>query len=193
MLLNLQMVSAFQEVMCCLTPITAALLASLKAISAALLACGWSFTALLPALPNTDDSWLEVTPSQLDQLLSQYSSSGQASGSMGAEPVGGVEQLEAMVSSMKMFVGKVSSHEGAEFPWCEQTHHPHSQCTHTTLTHSTHTPPSLTVHTPPSLTVHTPPSLMVHTHHPCSHCTHTYGTHTHHSHSQCTHAILTHT
>lgn len=66
---------------------------------------------------NADDSWLEVTPSQLDQMLSQYSSSGRASGSKEAEPVEGVEQLEAMVSSMKMFMGKVSSHEGAEFPW----------------------------------------------------------------------------
>ena len=50
-------------------------------------------------------------------MLSQYSSSGQGSRSKEAGPVEGVEELEAMVSSMKMFVGKVSGHEGAEFPW----------------------------------------------------------------------------
>lgn len=53
-------------------------------------------------------------------MLSQYNSSGRDSSSKETEPVGGVEELEAMVSSMKMFMGKVSSHEGAEFPWCEQ-------------------------------------------------------------------------
>lgn len=115
--LSLQMVSAFQELEWQQRLLHAAWGGQLSELAPLLLLVGPSLPPS-PSSPhavplNADDSWLEVTPSQLDQMLSQYS----GSGSKEAEPVEGVEQLEAMVSSMKMFMGKVSSHEGAEFPW----------------------------------------------------------------------------
>lgn len=61
----------------------------------------------------SDDSWLEITPDDLDQMLKEARS--ESLSSLNEE-----EQkydLEAVAESMKAFVSKVSTHEGAEMPW----------------------------------------------------------------------------
>lgn len=63
--------------------------------------------------PEDDDSWLEITPDALDQMLKE------ATG--GSQPSSNEEEqkydLEAVAESMKAFVSKVSTHKGAEMPW----------------------------------------------------------------------------
>lgn len=61
----------------------------------------------------SDDSWLDITPDALDQMLKEARK--ESLPSMNEE-----EQkydLETVAESMKAFVSKVSSHEGAEMPW----------------------------------------------------------------------------
>ena len=59
-----------------------------------------------------DDSWLTVTPQQLDDMLSaSYKSAFQEDAD--------THDLGRVAKSVKAFVGKVSSHEGAEFPRLE--------------------------------------------------------------------------
>lgn len=59
-----------------------------------------------------DDSWLTVTPEQLDDMLSSaYKSAFQEDED--------TTDLGRVAKSMKAFVNKVSGHEGAEFPKCE--------------------------------------------------------------------------
>lgn len=61
----------------------------------------------------SDDSWLDITPDALDQMLKEARN--ESLPSMNEE-----EQkydLETVAESMKAFVSKVSSHEGAEMPW----------------------------------------------------------------------------
>ncbi|XP_039624941.1 protein ecdysoneless homolog [Polypterus senegalus] len=73
-------------------------------------------------LPAEDsDSWLEISPEELDRLLEQ------ASRSSAQRPVvqAGLEDdelaeaysLSAIPQSMKAFINKMSTHEGAEVPW----------------------------------------------------------------------------
>ncbi|KAM6266022.1 protein ecdysoneless homolog [Porphyrio hochstetteri] len=67
--------------------------------------------ACLP--PEDDDSWLEITPDDLDQMLKEARDES-------LPPSSEEEQkydLEAVAQSMKAFVSKVSTHEGAEMPW----------------------------------------------------------------------------
>ncbi|NXT75722.1 ECD protein, partial [Zapornia atra] len=67
--------------------------------------------ACLP--PEDDDSWLEITPDDLDQMLKEARDES-------LPPPSEEEQkynLEAVAESMKAFVSKVSTHEGAEMPW----------------------------------------------------------------------------
>ncbi|KAM9550533.1 protein ecdysoneless homolog [Guaruba guarouba] len=67
--------------------------------------------ACLP--PEDDDSWLELTPDDLDQMLKE-------AGSESIQSSNEEEQkydLETVAESMKAFVSKVSTHEGAEMPW----------------------------------------------------------------------------
>nr|XP_009933243.1 PREDICTED: protein SGT1 [Opisthocomus hoazin] len=67
--------------------------------------------ACLP--PEDDDSWLEITPDDLDQMLKEARSE--------SLPASDEEEqkydLEAVAESVKAFVSKVSTHEGAEMPW----------------------------------------------------------------------------
>ncbi|NXW98390.1 ECD protein, partial [Larus smithsonianus] len=67
--------------------------------------------ACLP--PEDDDSWLEITPDDLDQMLKE--------GRNESPPSSNEEEqkydLEAVAESVKAFVSKVSTHEGAEMPW----------------------------------------------------------------------------
>ncbi|ELU06111.1 hypothetical protein CAPTEDRAFT_20272 [Capitella teleta] len=56
--------------------------------------------------PSDDDSWLTLTPDQLDDLLKRHSA---------CSPEEDVS-LDQMASGMKSFVSKISDIEGAEFP-----------------------------------------------------------------------------
>ncbi|XP_066292192.1 protein ecdysoneless homolog [Branchiostoma lanceolatum] len=63
--------------------------------------------------PPDDDSWLAMTPGDLDAMLEeQYGGFCRKSGDLGKAS----GTLGNMVDSMKAFVDNVSSHEGAEFP-----------------------------------------------------------------------------
>ena len=73
-------------------------------------ACVWQGTCICgQAYCTSDDSWLELSPEQLDKVL--YEASGQR------KPEQSELDLQSMVFGMKTFVDKVSSHQGAEFPW----------------------------------------------------------------------------
>ena len=63
------------------------------------------FDILLP-----DDSWMDITPGQLDEMMVR--SSGLNPSSVSSDTF----DLSNVAESMKSFVEKVSSHEGAEFP-----------------------------------------------------------------------------
>lgn len=61
----------------------------------------------------SDDSWLEITPDDLDQMLKEARSESLPSPNEEEQKY----DLEAVAESMKAFVSKVSTHEGAEMPW----------------------------------------------------------------------------
>ena len=58
--------------------------------------------------PDDNESWLEISPQELDSILSKY---GQAGLSAGEEM-----DLREVVNGMNSFVETISSYEGAEFP-----------------------------------------------------------------------------
>ncbi|XP_072347582.1 protein ecdysoneless homolog isoform X1 [Scyliorhinus torazame] len=70
-------------------------------------------------LPEDDDSWLDISPEELDQMLEE------ASGRKLLNSVRQEEELDYdlrdVTKSMKAFVSKVSSHEGAEIPQSSAT------------------------------------------------------------------------
>ncbi|MBN3322187.1 ECD protein, partial [Atractosteus spatula] len=76
--------------------------------------------------PEDSDSWMEISPEQLDRLLEE--TAGHAAGCLDPNQVAGGQQesgrkeeadysLVAVTKSMKAFINKVSTHEGAELPW----------------------------------------------------------------------------
>uniref|UniRef100_A0AAY4C871 Ecdysoneless n=1 Tax=Denticeps clupeoides TaxID=299321 RepID=A0AAY4C871_9TELE len=78
--------------------------------------------------PEDSDSWLDLTPQDLDQLLQERA--GVGFGMAGSSPSQAVETgknegeveaasytLVAVTQKMKNFINAVSSHEGAELPW----------------------------------------------------------------------------
>ncbi|NXA47931.1 ECD protein, partial [Nothocercus julius] len=73
--------------------------------------------ACLP--PEDDDSWLEISPDELDQMLKETTNQSHTSSNEEEQKY----DLEAVVESMKAFVSKVSSHEGAEMPWSSDEAH----------------------------------------------------------------------
>uniref|UniRef100_A0A8C8RKH4 Ecdysoneless cell cycle regulator n=1 Tax=Pelusios castaneus TaxID=367368 RepID=A0A8C8RKH4_9SAUR len=58
--------------------------------------------------PEDDDSWLEISPDALDQILSDVP---------GRNEEDQKYDLTEVTESMKAFISKVSTHEGAETPW----------------------------------------------------------------------------
>ena len=90
----------------------------------------------------SDDSWLQISPQELEAMMkkaagylppdigpppsSSQSSTQQSEGAAASEfkeegSTGSEElDLQSMVYGMKSFVDKISSHEGAEFPWYER-------------------------------------------------------------------------
>ncbi|KFQ22724.1 PREDICTED: protein SGT1, partial [Merops nubicus] len=68
--------------------------------------------------PEDDDSWLDITPEDLDQVLKETRSESFPSSDEEEQKY----DLEAVAESMKAFVSKVSTHEGAEMPWsCDES------------------------------------------------------------------------
>ncbi|XP_077980173.1 protein ecdysoneless homolog [Glandiceps talaboti] len=71
--------------------------------------------------PEDDNSWLYLSPDELDRMLHEATGSSPAMGankpSQGSDPSPEVNfDPGSITDSMKAFVDKVSSHEGAEFP-----------------------------------------------------------------------------
>ncbi|KAM4030244.1 protein ecdysoneless homolog isoform 2-T2 [Anomaloglossus baeobatrachus] len=62
--------------------------------------------------PDEDDSWLDLTPEKLEQML-QYAAGPKEI----ATETGENYNLTEVTESMKAFITNVSSHEGAEVPW----------------------------------------------------------------------------
>lgn len=73
--------------------------------------------ACLP--PEDDDSWLDITPDALDQMLKEAKNESLPSANEEEQKY----DLETVAESMKAFVSKVSSHEGAEMPWSSDESH----------------------------------------------------------------------
>ncbi|KAM7016303.1 protein ecdysoneless homolog [Passerculus sandwichensis] len=67
--------------------------------------------ACLPA--EDDDSWLDMTPGALDQMLKETRNESLSSPNEEEQN----SDLETVAESMKAFVSKVSMQEGAEMPW----------------------------------------------------------------------------
>ncbi|XP_067828548.1 protein ecdysoneless homolog isoform X1 [Heptranchias perlo] len=69
--------------------------------------------------PEDDDSWLDISPEQLDQMLEEASGKKLLNSARREEEED--YDLSDVTKSMKAFVSKVSSHEGAELPWSSAT------------------------------------------------------------------------
>ncbi|XP_043912029.1 protein ecdysoneless homolog isoform X3 [Protopterus annectens] len=69
--------------------------------------------------PEDDDSWLDISSEKLDQLLRD--ASGQSEFTSNKQEKDDKYDLSEVTHSMKAFISKVSTHEGAEVPWssCE--------------------------------------------------------------------------
>ncbi|XP_037997319.1 protein ecdysoneless homolog isoform X2 [Motacilla alba alba] len=73
--------------------------------------------ACLP--PEDDDSWLDITPDALDQVLKEARKESLPSTDEEEQKY----DLETVAESMKAFVSKVSTHQGAEMPWSSDESH----------------------------------------------------------------------
>ncbi|XP_053805086.1 protein ecdysoneless homolog [Vidua chalybeata] len=73
--------------------------------------------ACLP--PEDDDSWLDIAPDALDQMLKEARNESLPSTNEEEQKY----DLETVAESMKAFVTKVSTHEGAEMPWSSDESH----------------------------------------------------------------------
>ncbi|NXC03158.1 ECD protein, partial [Orthonyx spaldingii] len=69
--------------------------------------------------PEDDDSWLDITPDALDEMLKEARNESLPSANEEEQKY----DLETVAESMKAFVSKVSSHEGAEMPWSSDESH----------------------------------------------------------------------
>nr|XP_020638823.1 protein ecdysoneless homolog isoform X2 [Pogona vitticeps] len=65
--------------------------------------------------PEDDDSWLEISPDTLDQILKEASGTNKPASTLNEEEQN--YDLAEVTESMKAFISKVSTHEGAEVPW----------------------------------------------------------------------------
>ncbi|XP_069836613.1 protein ecdysoneless homolog isoform X2 [Dendropsophus ebraccatus] len=62
--------------------------------------------------PDEDDSWLDLSPEKLEQILQNAAGSKEHTAENKEQ-----YNLSEVTDSMKAFITKVSSHEGAEVPW----------------------------------------------------------------------------
>ncbi|KAJ6657754.1 hypothetical protein lerEdw1_001941 [Lerista edwardsae] len=65
--------------------------------------------------PEDDDSWLELSPDALDEILQEASGRNKSASTVNEEEQN--YNLAEVTESMKAFISKVSTHEGAEMPW----------------------------------------------------------------------------
>ncbi|XP_077786626.1 protein ecdysoneless homolog isoform X2 [Podarcis muralis] len=70
-------------------------------------------TTSLP--PEDDDSWLEISPDTLDQILKEAAGTNKSTYTSDEEEQN--YDLSQITENMKAFISKVSTHEGAEIPW----------------------------------------------------------------------------
>ncbi|XP_044276478.1 protein ecdysoneless homolog isoform X1 [Varanus komodoensis] len=70
--------------------------------------------------PEDDDSWLEVSPDMLDQILKETSGTSKSTSTVKEEQN---YDLAEVAESMKAFMSKASSYEGAEMPWSSSDSH----------------------------------------------------------------------
>lgn len=66
--------------------------------------------------PDEDDSWLDISPEQLEQILQDAAGSRETVLPPTSDSAHNYNLAE-VTDSMKAFISKVSSHEGAEVPW----------------------------------------------------------------------------
>lgn len=66
--------------------------------------------------PDEDDSWLDISPEQLEQILQDAAGSRETVLPPTSDSAHNYDLAE-VTDSMKAFISKVSSHEGAEVPW----------------------------------------------------------------------------
>ncbi|XP_068113738.1 protein ecdysoneless homolog [Hyperolius riggenbachi] len=66
--------------------------------------------------PDEDDSWLDISPEKLEQILQDAACSKETVPSSSSDGDQNYN-LSEVTDSMKAFISKVSSHEGAEVPW----------------------------------------------------------------------------
>ncbi|KAM5140819.1 protein ecdysoneless homolog [Mantella aurantiaca] len=66
--------------------------------------------------PDEDDSWLDISPEKLEQILQDAAGSNETV-LPSSSASGQNYNLAEVTDSMKAFISKVSSHEGAEVPW----------------------------------------------------------------------------
>ncbi|XP_060097203.1 protein ecdysoneless homolog [Heteronotia binoei] len=65
--------------------------------------------------PEDDDDWLEITPDALEQILKEAQGRSESVSTSNEEEQ--ICDLTEVTQSMKAFMSKVSTHEGAEMPW----------------------------------------------------------------------------
>ncbi|XP_018426908.1 PREDICTED: protein ecdysoneless homolog isoform X3 [Nanorana parkeri] len=66
--------------------------------------------------PNEDDSWLDISPEMLEQIFQDAAGSKETVLPPSSDSAQNYNLAE-VTDSMKAFISKVSSHEGAEVPW----------------------------------------------------------------------------
>ncbi|XP_042314913.1 protein ecdysoneless homolog isoform X2 [Sceloporus undulatus] len=65
--------------------------------------------------PEDDDSWLEISPDTLNEILQEASGTNKPTSALNEEEQN--YDLAEVTESMKAFISKVSTYEGAEIPW----------------------------------------------------------------------------
>ncbi|XP_066476106.1 protein ecdysoneless homolog [Tiliqua scincoides] len=71
--------------------------------------------------PEDDDSWLELSPDALDEILKEASGTNKSASTLNEEEQN--YNLAEVTESMKAFISKVSTYEGAEMPWSSSEAH----------------------------------------------------------------------
>ncbi|XP_048363040.1 protein ecdysoneless homolog [Sphaerodactylus townsendi] len=71
--------------------------------------------------PEDDEDWLEITPDSLEQILKEARGMSESVSTSNEDEQN--YDLTAVTQSMKAFMSKVSTHEGAEMPWTSSDAH----------------------------------------------------------------------
>lgn len=71
--------------------------------------------------PEDDDSWLELSPDALDEILKEASGTNKSASTLNEEEQN--YNLAEVTESMKAFMSQVSTYEGAEMPWSSSEAH----------------------------------------------------------------------